>query len=71
MTEQSSLEKLLKNSHASRYYYNGNARICLILWTVDPLLDNDSEINNYTTAVAKKWFCKQWPLVRNGSVAIT
>jgi hypothetical protein len=27
-----------------------------ILWHADPLLGNDSEINNYTTAVAK--YCK-------------
>jgi hypothetical protein len=26
-----------------------------ILWPVDPLLTNDREMRNYTTAIAKQW----------------
>jgi hypothetical protein len=37
----------------------------LILWHVDPLLFNDREISSYTTAVARQWLCKQWPLIGN------
>jgi hypothetical protein len=32
------------------------------MWHVDPLLGNNHEICNYTTAVAKYWLCKQRPL---------
>jgi hypothetical protein len=47
-----------------------NKQIRFILWHVDPLLGNDREISNYTTAVAKLWPCKQRRLLGNGSVAI-
>jgi hypothetical protein len=39
---------------------------CIILWHVDPLLDNDPEISSYAIAVAKKWLSKQRTLLDNG-----
>jgi plasmid rolling circle replication initiator protein Rep len=43
----------------------------IILWHAALLLDNNHKISNYTIAAAKKWLCKQRPLLDYGSVAIT
>jgi hypothetical protein len=38
----------------------------IILWHVDPLLDNNRERGSYTTTVARQWLCKQRQLLGNG-----
>jgi hypothetical protein len=42
-----------------------------ILWNVDPLLGNISEISNDTTVIVKEWLCKQRPLLGSGWVMVT
>jgi hypothetical protein len=49
-----------------KYYYELKTDI---LWHVDPLLGNDRELSNYTTAFTKEWLVKQaFLLGNNGTV---
>jgi hypothetical protein len=37
----------------------------IILWNIDPLLENGHEIRSYTIVVVKYWIYKQRPLLGN------
>jgi hypothetical protein len=48
-----------KTYHIQLLSYKSKPRIC-ILWRIDPLLGNDRETNNETTALARKSTARQW-----------